>query len=200
MALALDGLRITRGRVSMRGSCHSEEGTMKRAARSSVLATIALAALAASCAEPQRSPTDIAVEASASASTLLLCPASESRRARATVGYLGGVVSVGGHAIVLPQGAVLQPTEITVTVPASRYLEVDIRADDRDSFQFRQPAVVVIDYSRCDSGRTKNRALTAWHIDTGTRALLEHMGGVDDKLSRTVTFTTPHLSGFALAD
>ena len=42
--------------------------------------------------------------------------------------------------------------------------------------------------------------LTAWHIDPVTHELLEPMVSIDNKLLHTVTFTTIHLSGYALAN
>src|SRR5205823_440230 len=43
--------------------------------------------------------------------------------------------------------------------------------------------------------------LLGWHIDPVTHDLLEEMGGVvDDKISRHITFTTGHLSGYAVAN
>jgi hypothetical protein len=38
-----------------------------------------------------------------------------------------------------------------------------------------------------------------WHIDPLTKTFLEDMGGVDDKVARTVTFSTDHFSGYAIA-
>jgi hypothetical protein len=39
-----------------------------------------------------------------------------------------------------------------------------------------------------------------WYIDSDTKAMLEPMGGVDNKLLKTITFTTGHLSGYAVAN
>ena len=33
-----------------------------------------------------------------------------------------------------------------------------------------------------------------------TKQPLENMGGIDNKLLKTVTFVTPHLSGYAIAN
>ena len=42
--------------------------------------------------------------------------------------------------------------------------------------------------------------LTVWYIDSETKAPLENMGGVDEKLTRTITFVTSHLSEYAIAN
>lgn len=86
-----------------------------------------------------------------------------------------------------------------LTVPASRYMEVDITANNLPSFLFQTPVTVTIDYSRCWYRRTDRRTLTVWHIDPDTKALLQNMGGTDDKLRRRITFTTDHLSAYAIA-
>jgi hypothetical protein len=39
-----------------------------------------------------------------------------------------------------------------------------------------------------------------WYIDPATGTLLENMLGVDNKLTRTITFSTGHLSGYAVAN
>ena len=50
-----------------------------------------------------------------------------------------------------------------------------------------------------DPATTSGLALSVWHIDVTTKALLENMGGVNDTVARKITFSTPHLSGYAVA-
>ena len=133
-------------------------------------------------------------------STLVECPVAVTESTSATVGALGGTVSLNGHSITLPAGAVLLPTEITLTVPASNYMEIEIHANDLESFDFEAPVSITLSYDRCTRSNLDNRQLTAWQIDPATKALLEHMGGVDDKNTRAVTFQSGHLSGFAIAN
>lgn len=156
--------------------------------------------LIAACGEPGAPATPPAGPvASLSSPILIECPAATSQSATLSIGELGGTVDVAGSSISVPAAALLVPTEITLTVPASRYMEVEITANGLEEFQFEQPVIVAIGYSRCgtDFGSTE---LTAWHIDSRTRALLEQMGGIDDKLTRTVTFSTGHLSSYAIAE
>ena len=132
--------------------------------------------------------------------TLVECPTSATSSASGLVTPLGGVVTAGGTTITVPAGAVLLPTTITVTVPASNYMEVDISVAGVEHFVFQQPVTVTLSYARCTRSDIDKTPLTAWHIDGNTKALLEAMGGVDDKVARTVTFPTGHLSGYALAN
>lgn len=131
---------------------------------------------------------------------LLYCPSNQTYSVSDTVGVLGGVLSVAGTTVSIPAGALLGPTPITLTVPASQYMEIDVSVDGTDHFIFEQPITMTIGYSRCTSLTALLLPLTAWHIDTATHALLEPMVSVDDKLLRSVTFTTIHLSGYALAN
>jgi hypothetical protein len=46
---------------------------------------------------------------------------------------------------------------------------------------------------------TAGKTLTVWHINPQTKQLLTNMGGVNDAGLRRITFTTDHLSGYAIA-
>ncbi|HMC57239.1 MAG TPA: hypothetical protein VKH19_18815 [Gemmatimonadaceae bacterium] len=109
-------------------------------------------------------------------------------------------MSVAGTTVAIPAGALLGPTAVTVTVPASPYMEIDVSVAGVDHFLFEQPITMTVGYSRCTSLWTRLLPLTAWYINSETNALIEPMVSVDNKLTRTVTFTTIHLSGYALAN
>jgi len=163
-----------------------------------VLTALSLAGCADSPRRTDRivSPPSLDVTGS---SALLQCPTSQSASSFGLLGLLGGVVSLGGNSVALPVGAVSLPTLITLRVPASSYVEVDVTANQLVSFLFRRPVSITIDYSRCPSEATAGKTLTVWHIDRQTKALLEPMGGVDDPVRRRITFETGHLSGYAIA-
>jgi hypothetical protein len=46
---------------------------------------------------------------------------------------------------------------------------------------------------------TAGKTLTVWHINPQTKQLLTNMNGVNDAALRRITFTTDHLSGYAIA-
>lgn len=169
-----------------------------------VLSTLAAAMVAAACTGPGITDAPMSARAAdahlASSNVLVECPASTTSSATALITPLGGSVSAGGTTITVPAGAVLVPTTITVTVPASNYMEVDISVPGVEHFEFLQPVSVTLSYARCTRSDINKSPLTVWHIDVTTKALLEHMGGTDDKVARSVTFTTGHLSGYALAN
>ncbi len=130
---------------------------------------------------------------------LISCPAPGTESSSGLIGPLGGVLAVGGIRVIVPVNAVLVPTSFSLTVPESNYLEIDVKAGDADHFVFERPVVVAIDYGRCGLPRF-HRALSAWNIDPDTKALLEEMPSVDSQLTHTITFSTIHFSGYAVAD
>ena len=132
--------------------------------------------------------------------TLVECPSNVNRAVTGTVGLTGGSLSLDGTSIIVPAGAVLLPTELTLTLPASNYMEVRITANGAEHFDFHDVVTIRIDYSRCTRSNIDKATLSAWYFNPATGALLEDMGGTDDKVASTVTFGTDHLSAYAIAD
>ena len=162
-------------------------------------ATIATAA-ACTAAGITGTEQNASAAAKLSGATLVQCPSNTTTSATAVVGPLGGLVNVGSTSIQIPAGALLSPATVTVTVPASNYMEVDISVQGVEHFIFELPVVVTLDYGRCNRSNIDARPLSVWYIDSESKDLLEPMGGVDNKLLRTITFTTGHLSGYAVAN
>ena len=131
---------------------------------------------------------------------LISCPTDTTRTVTSRIGPSGGVLAIGNTVVTIPLGAVLFPQDFTLTVPASRYAEIRVRTGTAEHYIFQLPVSMTIDYSRCASPALDAQALSAWNIDSDTKALLAPMVSVDVKLTHTVTFTTIHLSGYAVAD
>ena len=100
-----------------------------------------------------------------------------------------------------PCSAVIAPSLAFVTVrqPISPFVEIEVRVNGRPHFDFAQPVTVVLDYSRCPESSLPAGPLTAGVTDPLTNEFIEDMHGVDDRAARTVTFTTDHFSGYAVA-
>jgi len=165
---------------------------------------VALAALSLACGDPVSEPA-VRSEPSSQllglgAPTLVECPSTGATSTQGVIGALGGTLSVGGTTVSIPAGALLGPTQVVVTVPASRYMEIDVSVAGVEHFVFQQPITVTVDYGRCARSNLDTRLLSVWYIDSQSKQPLERMVGVDNKLTRTVTFVTGHLSGYALAD
>lgn len=130
---------------------------------------------------------------------LIQCPTNQTATNTGLIGVLGGTVAAAGSSISLPAGSVLAAVLLSVTVPASTYMEIDIKANGLVTFLFLKTVTVTIDYSRCPASVTAGKTLTVWHINTQTKALIENMNGVNDPVQRKITFVTDHLSGYAIA-
>lgn len=166
------------------------------------LALIPAAALSlAACSDALApAPAPVATEPGlslASAPSILECPIDTTRSVSATIGLLGGTLELDGHRLVIPLNAVLLPTEFTLTVPASNYMEVRVTAAGQEHFEFLQPVSLTLSYGRCSRSNIEKENLRIFHID-GNNAILEDMGGTDDKAARTVTTSSDHLSDYAI--
>jgi hypothetical protein len=162
--------------------------------RRHVVAALTLGVLGvASCDTPPTPPPDPGT------ARLVVCPTTETRTTQALIGPLGGILSLGNTTIGIPSGALTLPTLITLTIPASQYMEIEVRANDLTSFLFQKDVGIRIDYSRCTDPALDTERLSVWQINPQTKALIEFMGGTDDKARNTVSFSTGHLSGYAIA-
>jgi hypothetical protein len=162
---------------------------------------VAALLLATSCGEQRATaPETSASRSQNGAPSLVECPTSETTTTSGLVGLLGGSVELGATSISIPSGAITAPTLFQVTVPSSRFMEIDVSAVGFQSFLFEQQVTITIDYSRCTRSDIDQQTLHVWHIDPVTKELLEDMGGTDDKVARRITFTTGHLSGYAVAN
>lgn len=131
---------------------------------------------------------------------LLACPTADEARTQAVIGPGGGTLGARGTSITIPAGAVPVPTTFEVVVPVSPYMEVEIHAVGQSTYTFAQPAAITINYARCPADTVPADAvLEGVYVESGTRRVLERMGGTADKSSKKITFSTPHLSGYIVA-
>jgi hypothetical protein len=131
---------------------------------------------------------------------LVSCPSSTEQSTTSVIDGLGGILSVAGTTVSIPVGALLAPVTVTLTVPASNYMEIEVKVEGSDHFIFELPVVISLNYSRCNSWLVRLLPVQAWYIDNETNQLLQRMPGIDNKLTRTITFATPHFSGYAIAN
>src|SRR5688572_15609813 len=67
---------------------------------------------------------------------LIECPTDQTSTKSGLIDVFGGTVAAAGTGISLPPGAVLTETLISVTVPASTYMEVEFTANELLTFDF----------------------------------------------------------------
>ena len=178
---------------------------MLRRTRSYLLVLLSLGSAGAACsvertAGPRPSDHSSLLGLFDQAPSLITCPAGTAQSATALIGPLGGVLAAGGTQVVIPANAVLSPTTFTLRVPESKYVEIEVTTDSSEHYVFAQPVVITLDYGRCGRSDILRAPMIAWNIDPQTKALLEPMTSVDDTVAQTVTFTTLHFSGYAVAD
>lgn len=131
---------------------------------------------------------------------LLVCPTNTTLTGAFTADpLLGGSLTLGGTTVSIPSGAVSVPQLFVLTIPASKYMEIEVHADGLTSFLFNQPATISIDYSRCSDEKIAGKTLQAWYMNNLTDTLLENMNGTDNRAARKISFQTGHLSGYGVA-
>ena len=170
------------------------------------IATLVLALGAVAC-DGLPTPTGTAkaqprpvISVDVAAPQLLACPTQDEASDRAVIGPEGGTLGARGTSITIPAGAVPEPTPFELVVPVSEYMEVEIHALGRSSYTFLQPATITINYARCPGDAIPmGAALGGVYIESGTHRVLELMGGTTDKSGHKLTFSTGHLSGYAVA-
>jgi hypothetical protein len=169
-----------------------------RAARTAASAVLAF--LIAGCGDsPVASPAaptgpDLSTSYSGS---LIQCPTDQTLTASGLIGILGGVIQLGGTTITIPVGALLTPSTVRVTIPASDHLEVQLQVGDHLHFEFLEPVVMSISYARCDPAEVEGKGLGVWYIDENDN-LLEYHGGIQDPITRRITAITTHFSDYAV--
>jgi hypothetical protein len=174
----------------------------RRAIRPAALIGITIIFAIPACSSDLVDPDQMApieVAADTFGQTLIECPVNEDKSVIGILGATGGTIGMDNHRLSLPPLAVALPTSFELRARASNYLELRVRANDMIGFDFNRTATITIDYSRCNRSNIEKFELTVWKIDPDSKRLLEHMGGVDDKVARTVTFQTDHLSTFSIA-
>jgi hypothetical protein len=168
--------------------------------RRAALGLLLAGGLSACSDRDETSSLDPSLVSSSTDVTLVECPSNTSYSTSGTVLPLGGSVSLRGHSVAFPAGALLLPATIGLTEPASQFMQIDLSANGADHYQFEAPLTVTISYARCSRANIDKGPLSVWLIDETTGELLANMGGVDDKLTRTITFETDHFSGYAIAN
>lgn len=188
---------------------------MSELRRPGIWLAIPALALVAACAdqEPIQPITSSSPSLSSGSSSVLIeCEATTSVSATDTISVLGGTIQVtdaagGTHSVSFPENAVASATVFDFTVPASKYVEVDVTAKDlltgepvAITFPADAQPTLGISYRRCTRSDVLNKDLRLFNIDGTTKAVLEGPfgskdGGVSDP---RVVGKVPHFSAYAV--
>jgi hypothetical protein len=126
---------------------------------------------------------------------LLKCSSLPYAQSTATIGPAGGSISAGPHTLVIPPGALLGPTNITMTVPTG--LGVNAVKFQPEGLRFLAPAVLSMTYSNCSLlGYVLPKRIA--YTDDNLH-ILSYLLSLDNLLSSRVTGKVNHFSDYVVA-
>ena len=126
---------------------------------------------------------------------LLQCSALPYAQTTRTIGSAGGTISAGPHTLVIPAGALSQPTAITMTVPTG--LGVNAVEFAPEGLQFQRPVTLQMSYSNCSLlGNLLPKRIA--YVD-GDLNVLEYLLSLDNLFAKRVTAKVDHFSDYVVA-
>ena len=169
----------------------------RRLIASALLLTVALA-----CTD--RTPTSVPAAPTPDASLiggllgatgLLQCSNLPYASSTKTIGALGGSISAGPHTLVIPPGALLNQTTITMTAPTG--LGVNAVKFQPEGLRFLTPAALTMSYSNCSLlGKLLPKRIA--YTDNNLN-IISYLLSLDNLLSKYVTGKVNHFSDYVVA-
>ncbi|MGZ8490999.1 MAG: hypothetical protein ACXWZS_02215 [Gemmatirosa sp.] len=123
----------------------------------------------------------------------LRCEPSKGESRMKRIGAKGGSIEVGLHTIEIPAGALASDVEITASVQAGRFVELQFAPH---GLQFRKPVEITFDYSHCIVAEAQ--ALNVVYVGNGWR-IFETMPSTDKRSMRRIAALTDHFSGYMVS-
>ena len=112
-----------------------------------------------------------------------------------TIGPLGGSISAGPHTLVIPPGALLNQTTITMTAPTG--LGVNAVKFQPEGLRFATPAVLTMSYSNCSLlGKLLPKRIA--YTDNNLN-IISYLLSLDNLLSKYVSGKVNHFSDYVVA-
>ena len=113
----------------------------------------------------------------------------------ATIGLLGGTINFGPHSLMIPPGALLQPTTITATMPADGHLTAVLQPE---GLRFLVPATLTLGYGQCNP--QPSNSLSVVYLNGPLGQILEWLPSILHLDSHTVSALIGHFSVYAGAE
>jgi len=167
-----------------------------------LIASVLLLVVALACTD--RTPTSVPAATAPDASLigsllgatgLLKCSNLPYASSTKTIGALGGTISAGPHTLVIPPGALLNPTTITMTAPTG--LGVNAVKFQPEGLRFIAPAVLTMSYSNCSLlGKLLPKRIA--YTDDNLN-ILSYLLSLDNLFSKNVTGKVNHFSDYVVA-
>lgn len=127
-------------------------------------------------------------------SKLTRCTRREAATGSAIIGSKGGTLVIGTNRLIVPPGALLQPTLITGTVPSDTILSIHL---EPSGLTFKRPVGLVMDVTGCDeSGWTM--AHDVYYVNDAGE-IVERIRAVFGTMWHTIAAPLNHFSQYAIA-
>ena len=123
--------------------------------------------------------------------SLVSCSRRAAQADSALIGPSGGTLIVGNNRLIVPAGALLQPTMISGTVPAEPYAAIHF---EPSGLQFRKPAGLVLDGAGCS---VPDGGVHVDYVDDDGN-VLERIDATYSNLWHTVAAPINHFSVYAI--
>jgi hypothetical protein len=167
-----------------------------------LIASVLLLVVALACTD--RTPTSVPATPTPDASLigsllgatgLLKCSNLPYASNTQTIGPLGGVLQAGPHSLVIPPGALLHPTTITMTAPTG--LGVNAVKFQPAGLRFITPAALTMSYANCSLlGRLLPKRIA--YTDDNLN-IISYLLSLDNLFTKTVTGKVNHFSDYVVA-
>ncbi len=129
--------------------------------------------------------------------TPLVCGQGNGTSAQAAIDAQGGTVTVRGHSLTVPAGAVSARTEFTITEVQTDFVRVEVQPHGT---KFGKNATLVLSYARCGGNPNGYGDLRIVEVVSGSTKVIRVMPSQVDSATRTVRTTgLDHLSGYLIA-
>lgn len=137
-------------------------------------------------------------------SHLVSCSWMPSASVTATIGEEGGTISVAGHHIRIPPGAVQEPTVFTASVPAGPRLALRLEAPTLGTSGLARNAQATISYAHCGRQDLQHRAVRVLAISAQpgahvTSDEVSEVGSSHDWLREVLDFVLVQMGTYAVA-
>lgn len=131
----------------------------------------------------------------------LMCVKGSGDRAIKTIGHDGDTITLNGHVLDVPKGAV-PPNEsfrFTLREAKTREVMVNVKAKRvKATSKFNGMVHLTLSYARCADGPTDGEKLDVWRHRSNDG--LQPVGGNVDPQARTITVTNTKISRFTIAE
>ena len=133
---------------------------------------------------------------SSDSSTLYVCTAdSVAHTGSGTIGVTGGTIVFGNNTLIVPPGALLQPTLITATEAGDAHVSAQFQPE---GLHFLLPAVLTLSYRQCATPPANTAEIE--YLQSLLGGLLEILPTKLDLGLQTISAPIWHFSVYAVAD